>query len=218
MNAPMPPHYGGYDPNGPQTPQDAKARARAEKAYRKATRPFYKKKRFIIPALFLLLIVIIVASAGGSKSSAPAGGIATSGGSDGAPCASDYADKQASDVCADSSGSVTLQGVTVMATPLKSTDNGIGGRSMCLEISLKNSSDKSQDYNALNFKIQTPSGDVSSTSTMGVGSTLNSGTLVTGGTKTGTICRDDTTEKGQYVVIYKPNPWTDQRAVWLFTV
>jgi hypothetical protein len=29
---------------------------------------------------------------------------------------------------------------------------------------------------------------------MGLGSTLNSGTLVAGGTKTGTICRDDATE------------------------
>ena len=38
MSAPMPPP-GGYDPNGSQTPQDAKARAKAEKAYRKAQRP-----------------------------------------------------------------------------------------------------------------------------------------------------------------------------------
>jgi hypothetical protein len=34
MNAPTPPQYGGYDPNASQTPQDAKARAKAEKAYR----------------------------------------------------------------------------------------------------------------------------------------------------------------------------------------
>ena len=37
---------------------------------------------------------------------------------------------------------------------------------------------------------------MSTTSTMGVGSTLNSGTLVAGGTKTGTICRDKATERG----------------------
>jgi hypothetical protein len=67
MNAPMPPQYGGYDPNAPQTPQDAKARTEAEKAYRKAQRPFYKTKRFILPALFLLLIVVIAATAGGGR-------------------------------------------------------------------------------------------------------------------------------------------------------
>lgn len=219
----MPPQYGGYDPNGPQTPQDAKARAKAEKAYRKARRPFFKKKRFILPALFLLLIVIIVATAGGggrtsstagSGAESPASG-STSGG---APCAADYADKQPKDVCADANGTVTLEGLTVTATPLKNTDDGFGGKSLCSEISLKNDSGGSQDYNALDFKIQTPSGDVSTMSTMGLGSTLDSGTLVASGTKTGTICRDEATEKGQYVVIYKPNGFADDRAVWLFKV
>jgi hypothetical protein len=218
MNAPMPPQYGGYDPNGPQSPQDAKARAKAEKAYRKAQRPFYKKKRFILPALFLLLIVIIVATAGGggktSSTAASAGGAAGSG----APCAADYADKQSKDVCADANDTVTLQGLTVTATALKSGSNGIGGTSLCTDVTLKNDSGKSQDYNALNFKIQTPSGDVSTASAMGIGSTLNSGTLVAGGTKTGKLCRDDANEKGQYVVIYKPNAFMDDRAVWLFKV
>ncbi len=223
MNAPMPPQYGGYDPNGPQTPQDAKARAKAEKAYRKAQRPFYKKKRFILPVLFLLLIVVIAATAGGgdktTNTAATGAGSAAEGAAPGAtPCAADYADKQPKDVCADANGTVTLQGLTVKATPLQGTSNGIGGKSLCSEISLKNDSGESQDYNALDFKIQTPSGDVSSTSTMGIGSTLNSGTLVAGGTKTGTICRDDATEKGQYVVIYKPNAFMDERAVWLFKV
>ena len=223
MNAPMPPQYGGYDRNGPQTPQDAKARAKAEKAYRKATRPFYKKKRYIVPALFLLLIVVLAAAAGGgdetSNNAGSAGGAAASGAaSGGTACAADYADKQPTDVCADANGTVTLQGLTVTATPLRNTDNRFGTKSLCSEITLQNGSGESQDYNALDFKIQTPSGDVSSTSTMGIGSTLNSGTLVAGGTKTGTICRDDATEKGQYVVIYKPNPFLDDRAVWIFNV
>lgn len=223
MNAPMPPQYGGYDPNAPQTPQDAKARAKAEKAYRKAQRPFWKKKRFIVPALFLLLIVIIAATAGGGDSASNtagsgAGSAAGTGAAGGTPCAEDYADKQPKDVCADANGTVTLQGLTVSATPLKNTDNGFGSKSLCSEISLKNDSGESQDYNALDFKIQTPSGDVSTTSSMGLGSTLNSGTLVAGGTKTGTICRDNATEKGQHVVIYKPNAFMDDRAVWLFKV
>jgi hypothetical protein len=144
----------------------------------------------------------------------PRGGAASGG----TACAEDYADKQPTDVCTDVNGTVTLQGLTVTAAPLKITDNGLGSKSLCSEISLKNDSGESQDYNALNFRIQTPSGDVSSTSSMGIGSSLNSGTLVAGGTKTGTICRDNATEKGQYVVIYKPNAFLDDRAVWLFNV
>lgn len=39
-------------PASPQftDPKNAKAQAKAEKAYRKASRPFYKKKRFILLA------------------------------------------------------------------------------------------------------------------------------------------------------------------------
>jgi hypothetical protein len=223
MNAPMPSQYGGYDPNGPQTPQDAKARAKAEKAYRKAQRPFYKKKRFILPALLLLLVVIISATAGGgdgtrSASGTGAGTTAAGAASDGTPCAADYADKQTTDVCADANGTVTLEGLTVTATPLKSTNDGIGGKSLCSDVTLRNGSDESKDYNVFDFKIQTPSGDVSSTSSAGIGSSLNSGTLVAGGTKSGKVCRDDATEKGQYVMIYKPNAFVDDRAVWLFEV
>lgn len=221
MNAPMPPQYGGYDPNGPQTPQDAKARAKAEKAYRKAQRPFWKKKRFILPALFLLLIVAIAATAGGGETSttAGAGGSAAGGAaSGGTACAEDYADKQPKDVCADANGTVTLQGLTVTATPLESTDNGISGKSLCSDVTIRNGSDESKDYNVFDFKIQTPSGDVSSTSSAGIGSTLASGTLVAGGTKSGKVCRDDATEKGQYVLIYKPNAFMDDRAVWLSKV
>lgn len=223
MNAPMPPQYGGYDPNAPQSPQDAKARAKAEKAYRKATRPFYRKKRFILPALFVLLIVVIAATAGGgdgttdtagSTGGAAAGGAASAG----TACAEDYADKQPNDVCADANGTVTLQGLTVTATPLTSTNNGIGGKSLCSDITIRNGSDESKDYNVFDFKIQTPSGDVSSTSSAGIGSTLASGTLIASGTKSGKVCRDDAAEKGQYVLIYKPIGFTDDRAVWLSKV
>ena len=104
------------------------------------------------------------------------------------------------------------------ATSLKSGSNGIGGKSLCTDVTLKNDSGESKDYNVFDFKIQTPSGDVSSTSSAGIGSTLQSGTLVAGGTKAGKLCRDGAQEKGQYVVIYKPNAFMDERAVWLFEV
>lgn len=41
-----------------ESPKEAKARAKAGKAYAKATRPWFKKKRFIIP---LLLVIVLVA-------------------------------------------------------------------------------------------------------------------------------------------------------------
>lgn len=67
-------------------PKSAKAQAKAEKAYRKASRPFYKKKRFILLAVIALIVVIVVATSGGdengsSSSSSDGGSSSDSGGS-----------------------------------------------------------------------------------------------------------------------------------------
>jgi hypothetical protein len=51
----------------PMTTRDAKAQGKADKAYKKAQRPFWKKKRFIIPVALIVLIIIIVAASSGSK-------------------------------------------------------------------------------------------------------------------------------------------------------
>ena len=40
------------------TARDARAQAHAEKAYRKAQRPFYAKKRFIIPAVLAVIVIV----------------------------------------------------------------------------------------------------------------------------------------------------------------
>jgi hypothetical protein len=55
------------EPTGQTSHRDAKAQAKAAKAYAKAQRPFYKKKRFIIPGGFVALMVIIAMSSGGGS-------------------------------------------------------------------------------------------------------------------------------------------------------
>ena len=48
------------------SPKDAKAHAKAEKAYRKASCPWFKKKRFFLPlALIVLMVIIQVANGRG---------------------------------------------------------------------------------------------------------------------------------------------------------
>ncbi len=49
-------------------PKSAKAQAKAEKAYRKASRPFFKKKRFILLAVIALIVIIAIAQSGGGES------------------------------------------------------------------------------------------------------------------------------------------------------
>lgn len=54
-------------PSEQQPDVNPKAAAKAAKAYAKATRPWYKKKRFILPIALVLLIVIISAASSGDE-------------------------------------------------------------------------------------------------------------------------------------------------------
>lgn len=75
-DAPVPPQFNpGEDP---------KAAAKAAKAYGKAQRPWYKKKRFIIPLVFIALVVVVAALSDTEQNGAKkvSGGGQTTSGSD----------------------------------------------------------------------------------------------------------------------------------------
>lgn len=55
-------------PSGWPSP-DGKVQAKAEKAYRKAMRPWYRKKRFMAPIPLLLVVLAAAAAGSGSSSS-----------------------------------------------------------------------------------------------------------------------------------------------------
>jgi hypothetical protein len=59
----------GTDQQSPNTHKDAKAQAKAAKAYAKASRPWYKKKRFMLLLAFVVIVIISVANSGGSSDS-----------------------------------------------------------------------------------------------------------------------------------------------------
>jgi hypothetical protein len=59
--------------SGPSAPRDGKAQAAADKAYRKASRPWFKKKRFLLPLIIVAIIIISsIANAGKDKPSTTA--------------------------------------------------------------------------------------------------------------------------------------------------
>lgn len=59
-----------------ETTKEAKARAKAEKAYAKASRPWYMKKRFWLLGVVALIIIISVATNGGDDTPVADGGAA----------------------------------------------------------------------------------------------------------------------------------------------
>src|SRR6476620_4713181 len=80
--------YGGSSMSHPTPPpaqfadpKSAKAQAKAEQAYRKASRPFYKKKRFILLAVIALIVIIAIATSGGGGSDSSSSGGGSSSGS-----------------------------------------------------------------------------------------------------------------------------------------
>lgn len=52
---------------GPSAPRGGKAQAAADKAYRKASRPWFKKKRFLIPLIIVALMIISGIANGGKE-------------------------------------------------------------------------------------------------------------------------------------------------------
>ena len=173
-----------------------------------------KKVLIAVGVLFLLGIIAAVAGGGSDQSSDSTTETTTAAA---ASCVGKtYPDQQKNDVCADAAGTVVFEDMTVTATPFKSKEV-FSSDYLCSTITIKNTSNESQDYNVFDFKVQTPGGVVATTSSIGAAGDLDSGALIAGATKTGDMCTEDKGEKGQYVVIYKPNPFDDARGTWLFT-
>ncbi len=122
-----------------------------------------------------------------------------------------YADQQPdNDRCADESNSVTLDGVVVTASALERDAEG----NICTDVSYTNNSDETIQFNMLDWKIQSPAGEVQDNLFAG-GGTLSSGDLIAGGEKSGSVCFDPLEGSGEFVLIYKPGAWSDDRGIWV---
>lgn len=215
-----------------ETKSDAKARAAADKAYKKANRPWFKKKRFILGLILLLIIVISAATSGGDDSdsasdtaAAPAEGApAEKAPAEGAPAEKAPAEDAApafpgaekNDVVGQGGDALTLGKVSVTSTALMDGDATFGA-TLCTTATLQNTSDKTIDFNAFDWKLQVPSGTINDATFMGSDNQLSSGQVVPGGTATGDVCFENkTAEAGQFVVLYEPIlDFFSDRAAWI---
>jgi hypothetical protein len=202
-------------------PREAKAQAKAEKAYRKAQRPWYKKKRFILPlGLVVLLVFISALSSGGgsgSTSSTPAG--SASAGQD--PAAQDAAAPPAfpgatdDDTVTQAGAPVEKDGLVLTSSAIKPGDSTFG-KTLCTSVSYNNGADKSVSFNGFDWKLQDPNGTILSMTIGGSDNTLNSGDLAPGGKVSGDVCFENKgAAAGQYVVLYQGNIFSGDRIAWL---
>lgn len=209
-------------PRGPEpqpgygSPREARAQASAEKAYRKAQRPWYKKKRFIIPlALVVLIVVISVANSGGGSTSAPGGNAAAQDPS--APPAFPGATPE--DLVAQPGETVESDGLSMGATALVEGDSTLG-ETLCTTVAYGNGGDSAAQFSLIDWKLQDPNGTILNTGFTGSSNTLSSGEIAPGGTASGDVCFDapQGSPSGQYVVLFDPTfRFSSERIAWLNT-
>lgn len=221
----------------PPSAREARANAKAEKARAKALRPWYKKKRFLIPlGLVLVLVIVAVAGGGGDEdegSETPAAARddnATAGaGDDGAsPDAEEQTDtrnlslyperpdRQDEDHEAEVGQGVRLSGYTASVTGAEISTEEFLGEQLTVFVTVENRDDSAQPYNLFDWRIQTENGQVLDPTINFRDDDLGSGDLVSGGTVSGTVAFD--VGPGTYYVIYKPDAFDAARGIWRVTV
>lgn len=230
---PPPPPTGGPSP----TPfgDDPKATAKAAKAYAKAQRPWYKKKRFMIPLVLLVIIVIASAAGGGgdddktassngSNNEEPAGdGNAGDGNSDNTseadlfpnrPDEKDGDKERNVGEAADLSGYTTT--VTAASRQQQVSDFETDGY-LVADVTLLNRDSSAQPYNTFDWKLITPGGTIIDPTISSV-EQLGSGDLAEGGTISGKLIWEIGETPGDYYIIYDPDFGGDNRGVWKVTI
>jgi hypothetical protein len=217
--------------------RDARAQAMAEKAYRKAQRPWFKKKRVIVP-LALVVIIGIGSVAGGGGEDAPDAAVTPSpavAANDAGQAAEPAADPvpaepaqpaepaapafpgaEESDVVGQAGESLTLGDVTVAAAALTPGDATLGP-TLCTAVTVTNGADETIDFNALDWKLQAPSGTILNTGFIGSSTMITAGQIAPGGTTSGDVCFDaEGAGAGQFVVLYEPIfSFFSDRAAWV---
>ncbi len=214
-------------PPGQYNHRDAKAQAKAAKAYAKAQRPWYKKKRVLIPGGLVALSLFGSATGGTDTAStdpqvaAPVtGNVAPAPAVDTAPAPAaptepafkpTFPGQLKTDVLAEPGAATAVDDWAVTAGALeRKTAQYLDGEFLCTDVTLVNNSAKTQDYNAGSFRLQDPNGGIQDYGTYYPDAkSISYGSAAPGGTVSGTECFEARGE-GQYVLFYQPNIYTGE--------
>lgn len=217
------------EPPPPKDRKTARSEAKAEKARVKALRPWWKKKRFIIPlATTLVLVAIAAANTGGTDK--PDSGQGDAGGTaatqPAAPAATRLfpgrVDAQKEDQERNIGEAAQLSGYTATVTAAgfrQSLSQFESDGYVEIAVTIENRDSKAQPYNPFDWKLQTPSGQViNHVLITGNDEAMHSGDLVQGGSVSGKIFFEVNSQKGDYYIIYKPDPYDAARGIWKVTI
>ncbi len=89
---------------------------------------------------------------------------------------------------------------------------------MKVSVVIENRDEKAQPYNYFDWKLQTPEGQVIDPGFTTSDDALKSGDLIAGGKVEGAVVFEIGDQKGNYFIIYKPDPFDAARGIWKVTV
>lgn len=181
---------------------------------------FKKHKILTVIIAFIAIGVIVSAAGGGSKSNnSSSGGGSTSKGEKTYKF-NERADKQPKDVEVLPGETATVGGVKMTLsgveykTNLSDYEKADDGKTYVVaDVTLENTTNKTQSYNSLYFRIQTTGGQVLDSTFGTVPNPLNSGDIVAGGKVTGKVVFQVPVEDGHQYVIWKPDAYHADRAI-----
>lgn len=183
--------------------QNARANARAEKARAKALRPWFRRKRVVIPAALGTVAVIGIVAGGGDDDKATVSG---QGAATSAPAAATlFPGQQEGDTVGQAGETITFHQVDATSTALFPGKPLGTEPTACTTVTLFNHGTETVQFNPYDYKLQNPGGSVVSPSFSGTGDMLTAGQLVQGGKVTGDVCfSDPLANPGDYVVLQDP--------------
>jgi hypothetical protein len=199
----------------------ARAEGKADKARAKAMRPWFKKKRFIIPLVLVAIIIIASVASSGSKDkkvATDAGGSGTTAAATAGKLYPGRPDVKKKDVERNIGEGAQVSGYT--ATVVKAAfqqqltqfeKNGY----MVADVTLLNRDSKAQSYNTFNWKLITPQGTIIDPCLCG--KQLGSGDLVNGGNISGQLIWEVGAQKGDFYIIFDPPGIDEARGIWKAT-
>lgn len=193
-----------------QVRSEAKAMAAQSRAYQKAMRPWWKRKRVLIPA-GLLALAGIGSAAGGNDPTSAAGTLA----SDQSQETPAFAGAKPGDIWGPAGETLILGDLQVEATPLDSVHQMYSGDALCSTVTYTNKGDDSATFNPLDWELQDPDGASLMTTFAGSTDYLRSGELRPGGSVSGDVCFERQ-GSGDYVLFL--SPFLSDRGAWLNTV
>jgi len=206
-------------------------------------RPWYKKKRFIIP--LVILVIIVLAQLGGGGDDAPTA-VETNSPAEASPATEQSAPEsesaesepapaetptaeapaewvppfpgaQESDLVGAPGDSIDMDGVVVTVSELTYKEDVLG-EYLIASVTVQNNTDDTISYNAFEFELQNPGGSVESTTFGGTDNYLGSGDIVPGGSASGELPWEakNGDESGKFIVLYEPiSFWSSDRAAWV---